>query len=319
MEGGFMTKQYDLGQLEMVELRTIWPKEARDFTIWLSKSENLEILGKAIGVDLELIETESSVGSFKADIVANVVETERKVIIENQLELSDHDHLGKTITYAAGKDAEAVVWIVKNARDEHRQAVEWLNQHISNEFGFFLVEIQLWKIDDSKPAPYFRVVEQPNEWAKIIKEPEKYSEKALIRLSYWTEYYEYAQKNSEFIMTPFTPQKPSKEKYSSLSCGSSKYNINLLIDTQKERIGIELYVHNEKKIGRKAIASKERFEEALELKAIPHDPEEKKVVRLQFFKDSCDIVGKKDKWQSFIEMQLQWAIAMKGVIDELGL
>ena len=143
----------DLDHLKRVELRKVWPHEALDFTKWLSSPANLNMLGEAVGVELELIETESSVGSFNVDIYAQEVGTGRKVIIENQLEDTNHDHLGKVITYAAGKGAQVIIWVVAHARDEHRQAIEWLNEHTDNDFGFFLVEIELWTIGDSKPAP----------------------------------------------------------------------------------------------------------------------------------------------------------------------
>lgn len=120
-------KQYNLDQLKTVELRKVWPHEALDFTKWLSEEDNLNMLSSAVGIELELIETESSVGAFNVDIYAQEVGSGRKVIIENQLEDTNHDHLGKVITYAAGKGAEVVIWVVAHARDEHRQAIEWLN------------------------------------------------------------------------------------------------------------------------------------------------------------------------------------------------
>ena len=161
--------KYNLDKLKKVDLRDAWPHEALDFTKWLSEESNLAMLSSAVGIELELIETESSVGSFNVDIYAQEAGTGRKVIIENQLEDTNHDHLGKVITYAAGKGAEVVIWVVARARDEHRQAIEWLNQHTDSDFGFFLVEIELWSIGDSLPAPRFSVVEQPNEWTKAIK------------------------------------------------------------------------------------------------------------------------------------------------------
>ena len=112
----------NLDQLNRIDLRKAWPNEARDFTKWLSVESNLNMLGNAIGIELELVETESSVGSFNVDIYAQESGTGRKVVIENQLEDTNHDHLGKVITYAAGKGAEVVIWVVARARDEHRQA-----------------------------------------------------------------------------------------------------------------------------------------------------------------------------------------------------
>ncbi len=262
--------KYNLDKLKKVDLRDVWPHEALDFTKWLSEEHNLAILSSAVGIELELIETESSVGSFNVDIYAQEAGTGRKVIIENQLEDTNHDHLGKVITYAAGKGAEVVVWVVARARDEHRQAIEWLNQHTDSDFGFFLVEIELWSIGDSLPAPRFNVVEQPNEWTKAIKLSEGLSETERVKLSYWTKYREVAQATPEFLRV-FNPQKPSKDHWTTLRCGTSAYHIALLIDTQRGRIGIEFYVPNDKVIGHKAIGNASEFEKRLCLEAKPFD------------------------------------------------
>ena len=115
-----------LSKLEKVDLREVWKHEALDFTNWLAKPENLELLSDEIGIDITLIQTEASVGNFNVDILAEEENTGRKIVIENQLESTDHDHLGKIITYASGFDAEIIIWIVKNVRDEHKQALDWL-------------------------------------------------------------------------------------------------------------------------------------------------------------------------------------------------
>lgn len=201
--------KYNLDKLKKVELRDVWPHEALDFTRWLSEESNLAILSSAVGIELELIETESSAGSFNVDIYAQEAGTGRKVIIENQLEDTNHDHLGKIITYAAGKSAQVVIWIVRHARDEHRQAIEWLNAHTDDEAAFLLVEIEVWSIGDSLPAPRFNVVEQPNEWARAVKASEGMSETDKIKLAYWTRYREVAEATPEF-MKEFSPRKPAK-------------------------------------------------------------------------------------------------------------
>ena len=165
-----------LGKMKRItDLRTVWPHEANDFTKWLAEDANLEELGNAVGIDIDLEERESSVGSFSVDLFATETGSGRKIIIENQLEDTNHDHLGKLITYASGKGAEVVIWIVKRARDEHRQAIEWLNQHTDSNIGFFLVEIELWQINDSLLAPKFNVVEKPNDWAKEAKKNDSVS------------------------------------------------------------------------------------------------------------------------------------------------
>jgi hypothetical protein len=116
-----------LSKLKKVNLREEWKHEATDFTNWLAKDENLLLLSEEIGIDISLVQTEASVGQFSVDILAEESNTNRKIVIENQLETTDHDHLGKIITYASGFDAEIVIWIVKGVRDEHKQAVDWLS------------------------------------------------------------------------------------------------------------------------------------------------------------------------------------------------
>lgn len=307
---------YDLDHLKKVELRKVWPHETLDFTKWLSSPANLNMLGEAVGVELELIETESSVGSFNVDIYAQEAGTGRKVIIDNQLEETNHDHLGKVITYAAGKGAQVIILVVSHARDEHRQAIEWLNEHTDNDFGFFLVEIELWTIGDSKPAPRFNVVEQPNEWTKALRLSENLSETERVKLSYWTKYREIARSTPNFLKV-FSPQKPTKDHWSTLRCGTSAYHIALLIDTQHGRTGIEFYVPDDKDIGHKAIENASLFEARLGLKAKPFDA--KKASGLRFYKDGCKIKSNEGEWPGFIAEQLGWALKMRKLIEELQL
>ena len=125
-----------LGRLKEVDIRNLWSHEQYDFSEWLSKHENLELLNEVIGITLSEVEKEVYVGSYRCDLVGNDETTGDKVIIENQLEASNHDHLGKIITYASGLDAKVIVWIVKEAREEHRSAIEWLNNNTSERLNF---------------------------------------------------------------------------------------------------------------------------------------------------------------------------------------
>lgn len=155
----------DFGNLKTVDLRKMWPHEASNFTPWLA--ENIGVLGEALGIDLELIEMEADVGDFSLDLLAKDLGTGHKVVIENQLTSTDHDHLGKLLTYAAGFDAGTVIWLAQSIRDEHRQTLEWLNQRTLADTNFFGVSVEVFQIDDSKPAFKFIPVVYPNEWKKV--------------------------------------------------------------------------------------------------------------------------------------------------------
>lgn len=156
-------------KLTEVDIKTIWPNERKDFSKWLSKKENIQLLGDEICLTLSNIEIEVPVGMFRCDLVAKDEITNTKVIVESQLTPTDHDHLGKIITYASGLDAGVIIWIVKEAKEEHRSAIQWLNQKTNKEIAFFLVEIHAYKIGNSTPAPKFLVLEKPNGFVRIAQ------------------------------------------------------------------------------------------------------------------------------------------------------
>ena len=160
------TNELNLGRLEPVDLRKVWTSEAGDFTPWLAKEDNLVLLGDTIGLELELEAQEKNVGPFRADVLCKDTATNDWVLVENQLERTDHTHLGQLMTYAAGLKAVTIVWIADRFTEEHRAALDWLNEITDDRFNFFGLELELWQIGESPVAPKFNVVCKPNEWTK---------------------------------------------------------------------------------------------------------------------------------------------------------
>jgi hypothetical protein len=161
----------ELSRLQPVDLREAWKNESADFTPWLASKENLPLLGEALGIELELESTEKSVGPFFADILCRVPGSDQWVLIENQLEQTDHTHLGQIITYAAGLNAVTVIWVARKFVEQHRAALDWLNEVTGEGTNFFGVEVELWRIGDSQMAPKFNVVSRPNSWVKQTRKP----------------------------------------------------------------------------------------------------------------------------------------------------
>ncbi|MBQ7933120.1 MAG: DUF4268 domain-containing protein, partial [Clostridia bacterium] len=191
--------------------------------------------------------------------------TGRKIIIENQLEETNHDHLGKIITYASGKEAQVIIWIVKRARDEHKKAVEWLNQHTDENIVFFLLEIELWKIDDSLPAPKFNIVERPNDWVRALKTTEGLSDTKKLQFDFWQAFTEYASEQTDFKKA-FSIRKSLPQHWYNIGVGNSSYHLVLTVNTQKKCIGTEIYIHDDKEIFEKFQSRKSEIEAELDMK-----------------------------------------------------
>ena len=256
-------EQVELSVLkEVVDLRSVWKNESSDFTPWLYEEKNIQCLSDAIGLEITAEERESLVGEFSADILAKETGTDHKIIIENQLEDTNHDHLGKIITYAAGKNASYVIWIVKHAREEHKAAIEWLNENTNDDIGFFLCEIKLYQIDDSKIAPMFVAISIPNDWKKGQKrlESEELSESKRSHEAFWNAFNEYAWKNQKFAKT-FHKHKAKPDHWYTLSIGTSKAHINLVRFSRTNSVTVDLWIPNDKSIFDKLYAHKNEIEE----------------------------------------------------------
>lgn len=302
MEFGTLTK--------ITDLHSVWENEAADFTPWLVEEKNLKLLSEAIGVQISVIETESKVGNFSADVFAVEEGTENKIIIENQLENTNHDHLGKLITYASGKGASIVIWIVKRARSEHRQAIEWLNNHTDEETAFFLVEIELYKIGDSLIAPNFNVVEQPNEWLKSMKAQDSMKPADKIKLAFWTAFKEYCLERPNFN---FSLRKPATHHWYNFAIGKGDFYIQLTANTQKKIISAGLLIKDDKELYNTLRDNEKEIESILGLK--PKFSEANKESRMQVSQNKIDFEHP-EKWDEYFNWFVSLLPKLKIVADK---
>ncbi|MBB1424872.1 DUF4268 domain-containing protein [Shewanella sp. 11B5] len=226
------------GSLKKVPLRNMWPHEALDFTPWLA--ENIDSLGLALGLELELIKEEACVGDFSLDLLAKDLSTSKVAIIENQLTQTDHDHLGKLLTYAAGFDASFVIWVAESIREEHRQALEWLNNRTDTETQFFAVVVEVLKIDDSKPAYNFKPIVFPNEWHKS-KTKHTASNQASPKGEKYRNYFQYLidELREKYHFTSARAGQPQNWYTFSSGISGSSFGANFC---QGSKVRTELYI-----------------------------------------------------------------------------
>ena len=302
-----------LGKLEKVkDLRSVWPHEANDFTKWLAEEENLNTLGEEIGIDIELRTTEAKTGSFSTDILAVETNTENKIIIENQLEATDHDHLGKIITYASGHDAKTIIWIVKEAREEHRQAIDWLNEHTDEEINIFLCKIELWRIEESAIAPKFQIVSSPNNWTKTIKRTinTEMTSTKMLQYNYWAKVKEEIDNN----YPDFHSRKPYAQNFYNLALGSSLAEISLNINTQNSEIKSQIWIGNSKSLFDYLFEHKDeiRDETGLELIWKRLDNYKASIIEINKNIDISD----ESNWDESIKWQLNMASIMQDAFSD---
>lgn len=253
-----------LGRIEEVPLREIWPNEAYDFTPWLAEEENLSLLGEMLGLSFAEPEMEVGVGAFNSDIRCKTSPDNRVVVIENQIEGSNHDHLGKAIVYASGHNASIIIWIVKQARTEHASAIEWLNEHSDSDIGFFLIEVHAIKIGDSQPAPQFRVIQEPNDYMKATKAngDKELTRSHVGRYDFWTQLNEYILKNKYKLRT----RKPGYDHWQNFKLGSSKYHLSVNLLDRMHQIRVMLWISDDKEIFDRLFEHRDEIESKLDFK-----------------------------------------------------
>ena len=290
-----------LGRLEKItDLRDVWKTEAKDFTPWLAREENLALLGETINLDLELEAVEKYVGPFRADILCRETDGNSLVLVENQVERTDHTHLGQLLTYAAGLNTVTIVWIAKRFTDEHRAALDWLNEITGEEVNFFGLEIELWRIGQSNIAPKFNMVSKPNEWTKgkggssPIEKDTDLTPAKILQLEYWNAFRDYVLEHS----TVMRPQKAWPCHWMNFGIGTSKAGLASLVNTQAGLISVSLGIHNSE--DRLAIfnllkADRENIEAEMGSSLIWEEKPEKKSSHIIVRNPDLD-PNKKDDW-----------------------
>jgi len=235
-----------LGRLQRVDLRDVWVSESAEFTPWLAQPDNLAILSETVGIELELEAQERNVGPFRADILCKDVETGHWVLVENQLERTDHGHLGQLLTYASGLQAVTIIWIAAKFTEQHRATLDWLNEITDERFSFFGLEVELWRIGDSLAAPNFKLVSKPNDWSRDVSvaaraiAAEPLTDTRQKQLAYWTMWRDWLDK----APGKYRSRKPAPQHWLDFSIGRSDYWVSATLNAAERRAGIELNMRN---------------------------------------------------------------------------
>ena len=235
-----------LGRLVSLPVREAWKDEARDFTPWLAEADNLALLGAALNLELELEAQEKSVGPFRADILCKLIGgDDHWVLIENQLARTDHNHLGQLLTYASGLDAVTIIWIADRFTEEHRSTLDWLNRITDEDFRFFGVEVEIWRIGDSAPAPKFNIVSKPNNWSKAVSsaarriENSELTDTKLFQVEYWGAFHEMLNKVGGAVSGN---RKPQPQSWMSYSIGRTGVGSNAAMRLYDGHARVEIYM-----------------------------------------------------------------------------
>ena len=308
----------ELGRLERIDnLRTVWAHEALDFTPWLCKEENLSLLAEALNLDgLELESREVGVGDFSADILARDVTLEGGlVLIENMFGRSDHDHLGKCLTYASGLKAQTVVLIAEAIREEHRATLDWLNDITDDTHSFFACELELWKIGNSHPAPKFNIVVQPNDWEKRLKNNTQrpITELGNLYLRYWSSFHDHLSNSTHRYDLRLQKIKPVPG--TSFAIGRAGVGLAVILYPNDNRIQLELTLNGSEALNRLKQLSNDKEPIQHELGFdLNWDEQNSKRQRIWCTLDNQDIKNESE-WSNQHQKTLNKLAAMKSVFQ----
>jgi len=309
-----MKTKIDLGNLQRVPLRDAWKHEAGEFTPWLAEADNLYALAQALGLsELEAVATEHYVGDFKLDILCT--DGDQRVIIENQLAETDHKHLGQILAYAAGVEARKVIWVAKSFRPEHAAALRFLNANTTDDLSFFGVQVELWRIGSSRPAPKFEVVVKPDDWVKTGRELARAASSASptkqLQLKFWAALIDRLARNSPQIR----PQKPRPQYWLVNSIGRSGFELNITANTRDERLGVELWMPGEEAKARFAalLTQKDTIERALEFELDWQELPDAKACRIATYYPNASIENEA-RWDEYLQWLEQRVVVMDRVL-----
>jgi hypothetical protein len=298
----------DFASLESQEVREYWEHEAQEFTPWIAseiRAEGVSELEDSLGLDLQIIEEEKSVGRYNVDILAEVVDDNRNVVIENQLNPSDHDHLGKSIAYASGVDADIIVWIAPRFYDEHQDAVQWLNENSREGVDLFAIRLEVWKIGESDPAVRLNPIAEPSEWKEKAKRPEgELTETEQLQEEFWTEF----RNRIEDRDTPLSARKPYPQHWYNNPIGKVGFELSFIFNTRDNELRAQLIIEDDGEAYQQLIEQSQQIESEFGSELTWKAPEEtrsgKERSRIIVTK-SVDVTDQ-DQWDEYLDWLIEY-------------
>lgn len=297
----------EFASLESQEVREYWEHEAHEFTPWLAdeiRTEDVSELEDSLGLDLEVIEEEKSVGRYNVDILAEVVDDNRNVVIENQLNSSDHDHLGKSIAYASGVDADIIVWVAPRFYDEHRDAIQWLNENSREGVDLFAIRLEVWKIGESDPAVRLNPVVEPSEWKeKAQRSDSELTDTEQLQEEFWTAFRDRIEERN----TPLSARKPYPDYYYNNPIGKAGFELQFTINSRDDELGAGLIIRDDADAYRQLAEQRDEIETRFDRKVEWNEPEEtrsgKKRSKILITK-SGDVTDEQ-RWDEYLRWMLE--------------
>ncbi len=297
----------NFASLESQEVREYWEHEAQEFTPWIAseiRAEDVSELEDSLGLDLEIIEEEKSVGRYNVDILAEVVDDNRNVVIENQLNPSDHDHLGKSIAYASGVDADIIVWISPRFHDEHRDAIQWLNENSREGVDLFAIRLEVWKIGESDPAVRLNPVAEPSEWKEKAKRSEgELTDTEKLQEEFWTEF----RDRIEDRETPLSARKPNPQHWYNNPIGKTGFELAFILNSRDNELRAELIIRDNAEAYRQLIDQSQQIESEFDRQLTWHEPEETRAgkERSRIVATKSADVTDQDQWDEYLEWMVE--------------